>query len=93
MKKEVENLLKEKDGYLKLSNFCTLHRWQSNALGENVDCLKADFSITSAFDYCEQITARDWQGIVEQVREAHARAFAQASNILSNELKSGRIRG
>lgn len=93
MKKEIENLLIEQDGYLKLNNFCTLHRWQKNAFGEPVDCLQAEFSITSAFDYLEYITARDWQGVVEQVREAHIKAFAKASEILSTELKAGHIRG
>lgn len=93
MKKEIENLLKSENAYLDLNKFCCLHRWQKNAFGEPVDCLKVEFSITSTFDYREEITARDWRGIVEQVREAHTRAFAKASEVLSTELKAGYIRG
>lgn len=93
MKKEIENLLNSENAYLDLNKFCCLHRWQKNAFGEPVDCLKVEFSITSAFDYREEITARDWRGIVEQVREAHTRAFAKASEVLSTELKAGYIRG
>lgn len=93
MKKEIETLLNSENSYLKLNNFCELHRWQKNAFGEPVDCLQAEFSITRAFDYLEYITARDWQGVVEQVREAHVKAFAKASEILSTELKAGYIRG
>ena len=93
MKKEIENLLNSENSYLKLSNFCTLHRWQKNAFGEPVDCLKVEFSITTTYDYSEYITARDWRGVVEQVRAAHTRAFTKASEILSTELKAGYIRG
>lgn len=93
MKKEIENLLNSENAYLDLNKFCCLHRWQKNAFGEPVDCLKVEFSITSTFDYREEITARDWRGIVEQVREAHTRAFAKASEVLSTELKAGYIRG
>ena len=93
MKKEIENLLNSENAYLDLNKFCCLHRWQKNAFGEPVDCLKVEFSITSAFDYREEITARDWREIVEQVREAHTRAFAKASEVLSTELKAGYIRG
>lgn len=93
MKKEIENLLNSENAYLDLNKFCCLHRWQKNAFGEPVDCLKVEFSITSTFDYREEITARDWRGIVEQVRDAHTRAFAKASEVLSTELKAGYIRG
>lgn len=93
MKKEIENLLNSENAYLDLNKLCCLHRWQKNAFGEPVDCLKVEFSITSTFDYREEITARDWRGIVEQVRDAHTRAFAKASEVLSTELKAGYIRG
>ena len=93
MKKEIENLLNSENSYLKLNNFCELHRWQKNAFGEPVDCLKVEFSITTTYDYSEYITARDWRGVVEQVRAAHTRAFTKASEILSTELKAGYIRG
>lgn len=93
MKKEIENLLNSENAYLDLNKFCCLHRWQKNAFGESVDCLKAEFSITTTYDYSEYITARDWRGVVEQVRAAHTRAFAKASEVLSTELKAGYIRG
>lgn len=93
MKKEIENLLESENAYLDLNKYCSLHRWQKNAFGEPVDCLKVDFSITTTYDYSEYITARDWRGVVEQVREAHTRAFANASEVLSTELKAGYIRG
>lgn len=93
MKKEIENLLNSEDDYLQLNKYCALHRWTRNALYEPVDCLKVEFSILHAYDYNEEITARDWQGIVEQVRKAHITAFAQASEELSRELKNGYIRG
>lgn len=93
MKKEIENLLNSEKGYLKLNAYCELSRWQKDALGGHVDRLQAVFSIVHAFDYIEEITARNWQGIVEQVRKAHITAFAQASEELSRELKNGYIRG
>ena len=93
MKKEIEKLMESQDAYLDVNKYCTLHRWQQNAFGVPVDCLVAEFNITRAFDYIEDITARDWHGVVEQVREAHSRAFADAAKTLSTELKAGKLRG
>ena len=93
MKKEIETLLNGENSYLNLNKFCRLHRWQKNAFGELVDCLIAEFSIVSAFDEIETITARNWREIIEQVREAHKKAFESAGKRLSNELKAGYIRG
>lgn len=93
MEKEIKNLLESENAYLNLSKFCRLHRWQKNAFGESVDCLKVDFSITSTFDYSEYIFARYWRDIVDKVIEAQHRAFKEADRILSTELKVGYIRG
>lgn len=93
MKKEIETLLKKDDGYLKLSNWCTLHRWTKDAFGNKVDCLQAEFSILHAYDFTGKINSRDWQGIIAEVQEFHKVAFSQAGETLANELKGGYIRG
>ena len=93
MKKEIENLLNSEKGYLKLNAYCELSRWQKDALGGHVDRLQAVFSIVHAFDYIEEITERTCQGVLQQVEEAHNKAFANAAKVLAIELKNGYIRG
>lgn len=91
MKKEIEKLLKSEDAYLKLNKFCTLHRWTKNAFGEQVDCLRAEFSILHEFDHLKELTARDWRGIVEQVCELQQKVLKVVGETLSKELKNGYI--
>lgn len=93
MKKEIETLLTQENGYLKLSNWCTLHRWTKDAFGAPVDCLKAEFNVLHCFDSLFYIKARDWQGIVAELQELHKIAFNRAGERLANELKGGYIRG
>lgn len=91
MKKEIEKLLKSEDAYLKLNKFCTLHRWTQNAFGERVDCLEAQFSVLSEFDYIEMVKSRIWREIVDEVCELQQKVFKVVGETLSKELKNGYI--
>lgn len=91
MKKEINELLKRENAYLRLSNCCRLHRWKKDALNGDVDYLMAEFSIERAFDYRSHISSRDWRGIIDEVIDAYQRAFEYVGEKLSSELRAGYI--
>ena len=91
MIKEINELLKRENAYLKLNNCCRLHRWKKDALNGDVDYLMAEFSIERAFDYRAYISSRDWRGIIDEVIDAYQRAFEYVGKKLSSELRSGYI--
>lgn len=91
MKKEINELLKRENAYLRLSNCCRLHRWKKDALNADVDYLMAEFSINRAFDYRSCISSRDWRGIIDEVIDAYQRAFEYVGEKLSSELRAGYI--
>ena len=92
MKKEIENLIRSEDALLRLSPFCTLHRWTKDEIGTPVDYLTADFWILSSHDASIEIKSRDWNGILVEVQEAQTRIFAEAAKILNREIANGYIR-
>ena len=89
MKREIEELLMCENAGLKLSNCCRLHRWRKDALKGDVDCLMAEFSIERAFDYQVYIHSRDWRGIINEVIDAHQKAFGSVCDKLINDLGAG----
>lgn len=89
MKREIDELLMCENAYLKLSNCCRLHRWRKDALNGDVDYLMAEFSIERAFDYRANISSRDWRGIIDEVIDAHQRAFGSVCDKLINDLGVG----
>ena len=91
MIKEINELLKRENAYLKMSNCCRLHRWKKDALNGDVDYLMAEFSIERASDYRAYISSRDWRGIINEVIDAYQRAFECVGENLSSELRSGYI--
>ena len=91
MKNEILKLLNSENDYLKINKFCSLHRWQKDALGYSVDCLKVEISLTHAFSHCYTITARDWREIVEEVKNAQTQAFKDAVEELNKQLANGRL--
>ena len=91
MIKEINELLKRENAYLKLSNCCRLHRWKKDALNGDVDYLMAEFSIDRAFDYRAHINSRDWRGIIDEVIDAYHRAFEYVGKKLASELRAGYI--
>jgi len=94
MKKEIEALLRSDDAVLRLNQFTRLTRWKVYELGKiepKYDGLEVSFSINSAIEYTQEIKARDWQGIVEEVKEATTTAFELASERLNKELSNGYV--
>lgn len=89
MKKEINELLSSENATLRLNKFCTLYRWQVNALGERVDFLRAEFSVTHQYSHSYAVTARSWQKIIEEIQLLQSKAFADAANQLNTQLKNG----
>ncbi len=89
MKKEIIELLNSTDATLKINPYCTLHRW-TKALGLDVDNLEACFDLLPAYVVTHyEITARDWRGIVAEVQEIQAQAFADLAKRLNSDLANG----
>lgn len=91
MKKEINNLLASTNETLKINQFCTLHRWTKDALGQEVDRLCVDFSLTHAFSHRYEIQSRDWRGIMAAIQDAQTKAFAAAAEEFNSQLANGYI--
>ena len=89
MKKEITALVESKEGTLKLNQFCTLYRWTWSIT--EVDKLEVRFDLTSASSHMYEIHSRDWQGIVEEIKEAQTKAFADAAETLNKQIANGYI--
>ena len=95
MKKAFERLLAMKNGYLRINSLAILHRWQEDALGDDVDGLEIIFNSPTgrASFYTKDIKARDTEGIAEEVA-THIKAFADKwAKEEVNRIKGGRIDG
>jgi len=95
MRKEFKQLLSMKNGYLRINKLAILHRWQEDALGDDVDCLRIDFNSPtgrSSF-YAADIQARDTEGIAKEIA-MHTKAFADKwAKEEANRILAGRIDG
>lgn len=91
MKNEITKLLDSDNSILKINNFCQLRRWKKDALGNDVDKLVMEFSLTHKYSHTYEIAARDWRGVVEEVQAAQTKAFADAAEELNKQLANGRI--
>lgn len=95
MRKEFEQLLAMRNGYLRINKLAILHRWQEDALGDDADGL--DIVINSptgrAYFYVEDIQARDTEGIAKEIA-THIKAFADKwAKEEANRVLAGRIDG
>lgn len=94
MKKEIENLLASSSAHLKLNQFCTLYRWQKDALGHWCDRLTVEVSlIAKPHDFCCEVNSRDCAGIIREASAAVAKAFVQVAGRLITEMENGYIDG
>lgn len=91
MKKEIEALVASKSGMIKVNQICTLKRWTSNPVESDIDMLEVTFSITHYSSHSYMIESRNWQGIVEEIQERQAEAFAEAAEDLNRLLKGGKL--
>ena len=91
MKKQITELLNSQTATLKINEFCRLSRWTRSALGEDVDCLTVTFDLTYSSSHTYNIEARDWRGIVEEVKAAQTAAFAAAAETFNEQLTHGYI--
>lgn len=92
MKNAITNLINSTEpATLKINQFCTLHRWTKDAIGTEVDCLEARFSITHSTSHIYKIEARDWRGVVAELQEAQTKAFMDAAATYNKQLANGYI--
>lgn len=89
MKKEITELLNSTDATLEINPYCTLRRW-TKSFSQDVDRLEASFDLLPAYVVTTyEITARDWRGVVAEVQEAQAKAFADLAARLNSDLANG----
>lgn len=89
MKKEIEKLLTSERADLRINQYALLHRWTKTADGRDVDWLELTISIVHSADHSYRIKARDWEGIVAEVRGAMAEAFVDAAQTFDKRLANG----
>jgi hypothetical protein len=93
MKKQIMNLVNSQEGSFRLNKFSSLKRWTKDALNSDIDRLQIRFD--SLNDICIKacpvvdITARDYDGIIEECRTATEEFFNAAIAQINNELKAG----
>ena len=95
MKNEIQGLLAMRNGYLRINKLAILHRWQEDALGDDVDGLEIIFNSPTgrASFYAKDIKARDAEGIAKEIA-MHTKAFADKWAMEeANKILAGRIDG
>ena len=92
MKKEITRLLKQEEGTLKLNNLSRLRRWSKNLFGEKVDMLVLDFDNVNNVRYGvgnTEIKSRDYEGVLEEVKNMTALFLESIKLELINNLENG----
>lgn len=89
MKKEIERLINSDNAMININRYCRLERWTRDAVGNEVDKLAVIFSITHVNDFTAEITARDWKGVVAEIRSSIAAAFSKAASEYAKQLDNG----
>ena len=78
MKKEIMELLKSKDGEMRLNNISKLVRVTKNALNDDVDILLIEFDAINKVNfthfYASKIESRDYEGIIRECK-SHTELF------------------
>ena len=95
MRKEFNQLLSVKNGYLRINKLAILHRWQEDALGDDADGLEIIFNSPTGRTsfYTADIQARDTEGIANEIAR-HIKAFADKWAMEeANKILAGRIDG
>lgn len=89
MKKQIEALLKN-NGLIS-DSFSTLSRWTKDALGSEVDRLELRINPVGGVEFskCFEIAARDADGVVTEVSERTAQAFAEIGEEIARMIKNG----
>ena len=92
MKKEIKKLLKKEEGSLRLNKISTLKRWTRNFFGKEVDMLVLDFENVNNVEYSvgnTEIRSRDYEGILEEVKNMTALFLECVKLELINNLENG----
>lgn len=93
MKKEINELLKCKNGYIRINRITRLRRWQEDALGDKVDRLEVVFDnpTGSVSFFSKDIKSREFKDIVAEIEDA-TREFLQTwQQEVISEIHNGRI--
>ena len=88
MKKEIKELLEQKDGFLQINELFQLHRWvleeNTDVLGRNGDYLELE--MTNKYGKTRsgsvRIESRDVQGIMQEVSDAMEKMMDEFKNTL-----------
>lgn len=92
MKKDIMELLKSENGYLRINNISYLHRWTKDALGNEVDRLELEFDTINNVNfsiYEREIKSRDYAGIISECQVITENFMTEVSKTLCNNMKAG----
>lgn len=92
MKKEIMNLVNANEGTVRLNEVSYLTRWTENAMGNKVDMLRLEFDSINGVRYSvykNDITARDYNGIIKECEAITNAFFTEVAGCLTNNLKAG----
>ncbi len=91
MKKDIMKIV-ETEGTFRLNKISKLRRWQKDIIyDEKVDEFEIDFdSINGIYiGYSKKIVSRDYEGIIEECKEATKEYFERASEQFTKALSAG----
>lgn len=92
MKKEIMELVNKNEGIVRLNEVSYLRRWTKDAMGNKVDMLRLEFDSINGVRYSlykDDITARDYNGIIKECEIITNAFFAEVARSLTNNLKAG----
>ena len=91
MKKEIKELLSTENGWLRINQLSTLHRWTVTGIGEEVDKLELRFAPVNGreFGFSKIIKSRDYSGIIEECAAATTEFCNEVSSRLVKDLRAG----
>lgn len=85
-------LINSEEGTFKLNNVSYLVRWTKDAMGNKVDMLRLEFDSINGVRYSlykNEITARDYEGIIKECETLTNAFFAEVARSLTSNLKAG----
>ena len=87
MKNKIKDLIKSEKGCIRINPFCMVQRSKTDIYGNACDVLQVVIQIGNSYQHISEIRSRKYSDIVEEIKEAHKRAFDQIHNELLDQLE------
>ena len=92
MKKELQRLLNSSSATLQINQYFKLKRFTEDILSNDIDVLQLESNLLSSCSNITEIKSRDFEGIIQEIKQAMQNDFDNARDKLLSDFENGYFR-